>query len=270
MIKFSVLMSVYYKEKPNNFKQAIDSLLNQTLMPSQIVIVKDGPLTIDLENILDLYKDNPLFCVVELNENQGLTKALNEGLKYVKYDLVARMDSDDISLTERFADQIKLFQDNDLTIVGGQVEEFFDSWDEPNKKKRFVPLLHEEIKKQALKKNPFNHPTVMYKKDFIVDIGGYEEMPFFEDYYLWIKSLKNGARCQNSDKTYVYMRADLNMYSRRGGFKYAKHMLKFRKSLFKIKFYNLFQFLFISTSHFIIAIMPNKIRVMIYKKLLRK
>ncbi|CRZ34502.1 glycosyltransferase [Herbinix hemicellulosilytica] len=172
-LKYSVLMSIYKKEKPEYFIQSIESMINQTLRPDEIVIVKDGELTKDLENIIEhyIYKYPGLFNIVPLKENVGLGKALDEGLKYCKNELVARMDTDDISLPERCEIQVKEFIKNPkLSIVGTMIDEFYD--DPKNViSSRIVPTSNYEIHKFIKRRSPFNHPTVMFKKSDVIRCG---------------------------------------------------------------------------------------------------
>src|SRR5690625_792372 len=170
-------MSVYEGEKPEYFEASIESMLNQTLMPDQIVIVKDGKLTPALDSVINKYKDDytGLFTIVTLSENAGLGVALNKGLKHCKNELVARMDTDDISLENRCELQVKEFQKNEkLSIVGTMINEFDV---DPNRiiSSRVVPTDHNSILKFSRRRNPFNHPSVMYKKSAVQSCGGYND-----------------------------------------------------------------------------------------------
>ena len=138
---FSVLMSLYEKEKPEYLKQCMKSILHQTIIPNQIVIVKDGPLTDELEDVLtDYVEQNPkLYTIVSLDTNQGLGLALAEGIRHCRYDLVARMDTDDLSVRTRFERQLKEFRaDPGLDICGSHIVEFEDNPEKgiPEKKGR--------------------------------------------------------------------------------------------------------------------------------------
>jgi len=266
---YSCLMSVYKKENPEWFKKSIESMLNQSLKPSQFVIVCDGPLTDDLYKVIDGYMDMEIFDIIKLEANVGLAKALNEGLKVCKFDYVARMDSDDISLEERCEKQFKEMQEKNLDIIGTQVLEFADDEDVIISR-RIVPETCEEIIKYAKKRNPFNHPSVMYKKDSVIKNGGYEDYPYFEDYNLWATMLHNGANAINLSEALLKMRTGGGLYKRRGGFKYAGFIWRFKKHLYKMGFLSLTQFLYSACGHVFVSILPVSFRKMVYKKALRK
>lgn len=216
--KYSVLMSVYYKEQPIFLKASIESMLQQTLKPNEIVIVCDGKLTKELNTIISFYKkENPnLFTVISLEKNRGLGKALDIGLKHCKNELVARMDTDDISLPTRCEIQIKEFNENEeLSILGTMIDEFFE---EPENviSSRVVPTKHEEIIKFSKRRNPFNHPSVMYKKTDVLESGGYGNYRRNQDLDLFIRMLCNGCISKNINKSLVLFRANReNLYRRK-------------------------------------------------------
>lgn len=261
--KFSVLMSVYYKENPEYLKQSIESIINQTVKPNEIVIVKDGKLTKELNEVIKKYKVK----TVQLKENVGLGKALKIGIEKCKYDIIARMDSDDISTQNRFELQLKEFEkDESLSLVGGQVIEF----DEKEiGKKRCAPINIEEIKKFSKKRNPFNHMTVMFKKQDVLKVGNYHHMPFFEDYYLWILLLKNNYKLINVDNVLAYVRSGKEMTKRRGGLKYLLLTYKFEKQIYNLKYIKLNEYLTNLLIRTVVCLVPNKIRRIIYTKILR-
>ncbi|RFU62783.1 glycosyltransferase [Bacillus sp. V59.32b] len=216
-MKYSVLMSVYYKEKPEFLKLSIDSMLNQTIKPDEIVIVKDGKLTEELEQVIDYYAsvESSLFTIVPLEKNLGLGLALNEGLKKCKNELVARMDTDDISLKNRCELQIEEFlKNNNLSIVGTFTDEFYD---EPDNiiTSRTVPTSHEDILKFSRRRSPFNHPTVMYKKSHVLGCGGYRDVNRKEDIDLFIRMLNKGCKAMNIDKALLLFRSNEDNFKRR-------------------------------------------------------
>jgi glycosyltransferase involved in cell wall biosynthesis len=192
--KYSVLMSVYEKDDPSFFTVAIESMLNQTVPPEQFVIVEDGIVGVEIENVISKYeKNSSLFSIVRLEKNGGLGNALNHGLKVCRNDLVARMDADDISLPERCEKQLKAFAKNpNLKILGTQMNEFVGA---PSNvvSTRLVPISFEEIKKFARRKSPFNHPTVMYRKKAIEEIGGYPILKRKEDLGLFIRAVNKAC-----------------------------------------------------------------------------
>lgn len=265
-MKFSVLMSVYYKEKPEYLRESIKSVLNQTLLPNEIVLVKDGPLTEDLERVINEYVNNPIFSIVEMKENVGLGLALNTGLLVCKNEIIARMDTDDICVRNRFELQINEFEkDIYLTVSGGQIEEFVDT---PSKTigKRKVPLNSSEIEKFLKKRNPFNHMTVMFKKNAVIEAGNYLEMNFVEDYYLWCRMYQQGCKFSNLKETLVFARVGRDMYKRRGGFGYFKSWIKLEEFKNKSRITNKFTMITTLFERFIVqVILPNSIRGLVFR-----
>ena len=269
-IKFSVLMSVYSKEKPENLSKAIESIINQTLKPDEFVIVKDGPLSLSLNKIIENYKkQNSIIKVVSLDKNVGLGRALNEGIKECTNQYIARMDSDDISVEDRFEKQIDFISKNmEYDVFGGDLVEFDDS---TNKiiSKRTAPKTSLEIEKYIKKRNPMNHVSVIFKKDSVVEVGGYLDCLYFEDYYLWARMLKSGKKMINIDEILVKVRSGLDMSNRRGNLKYIKHIINFENKLLKLKIINIFYYIYNTFCRVLIAIAPNKLRYSIYQKKLR-
>lgn len=215
--KYSVLMSIYKKENPNYFVLSIDSMLKQTIKPDEIVIVKDGPLTQELDQIIDRYiKQEPeLFKIICLEKNLGLGLALNEGLKQCRNELVARMDTDDISLVNRCELQLNEFKRNpNLCIIGSWTSEFYDV---PSNivTARVVPEKHEDILKFSRRRSPFNHPTVMYKRSVVLNCGGYNNVLRKEDLDLFIRMLYKGCISMNIPKPLLLFRSNSDNYKRR-------------------------------------------------------
>lgn len=237
MQNYSVLMSLYNKENPRYLKEAIDSILNQTIPPSEFIIIKDGKLTKELEDTLKYYifKFPHLFYIYGYNENKGLGYALNFGMQYCNNELIARMDADDIAHPKRCELQLKEFQTNpQLSIIGSFIQEFYVIEDKKNLAgKRIVPLEDKEIKKYIKKRCPFNHMTVMLKKSDVIKSGGYKKWHFNEDYYLWIRMLENNCIFKNIPKVLVLARIDKNMYQRRGGIKYFISEKKLQQYMLK-------------------------------------
>lgn len=237
-MKYSVLMSVYRKEKPNYFRQAITSIQLQTLPTDDFVLVCDGPLTTELDAVID-EKEHAIagqIHVVRLAQNVGLGRALNEGLKHCKNELVARMDSDDIAYTDRCERQVKLFLEKpEISICSGIVEEFTDTLEQVEAR-RVPPETNREIREFAKKRNPFNHPCVMYKKSAVESVGSYQDFYLLEDYYLWIRMLMAGYQGYNIQEPLLRMRAGSDMYKRRAGIKYARSQVALFKYMREKKF----------------------------------
>jgi glycosyltransferase involved in cell wall biosynthesis len=270
-IKYSVLMSVYHKEQPEYLRDSINSMLNQTLKPDEIVLVKDGPLTEALEKIIYEYKDNPILNVVELKENVGLGKALNIGLTKCRNEIVARMDTDDISKPDRCEKQLnELVKDLDISVIGSSVGEFIS---EPSNiiAYRDVELEHSAIKIKMKYRNPMNHPSVMYRKNDVLISGSYKHWFLNEDYYLWIRMMQQGFKFANIGEPLVNMRITNETYLRRGGWKYFITQKKLFDYMLKSKFINIFEYLYNNSLRLITRILiPNQIRKLLYLKILRK
>lgn len=268
--QYSVLMSVYHKERAEYLKQSIESIQNQTIPTNDFVLVCDGALTPELDAVIASKQQEMgnILNVVRLAKNGGLGNALNEGIKHCKNELVARMDSDDISAADRCEKQVKLFEKNpELDIASGALLEFVTS---PNQITggRKVPCSNDDIVGYSRKRCPFNHPCVMFKKSAVESAGGYQEKyHLFEDYYLWIRMLQNGCNAQNLPDVLLYMRTPTDMYLRRGGAAYAKAMLRFHWWVHKSGWTSLVDFCTGALPHALVCVMPNKLRKMIYQVL---
>lgn len=222
MREYSVLMSVYKNDNPQHVRDAICSMIHQTVGPSEIVLVKDGPIRKELDSVLNKLKEEypNLLKVISLEKNMGLGLALRRGMDECQYDLVARMDSDDIAYPTRIEQQIAYFEkDESIDILGGDIEEFIDL---PSNivSVRKVPCTDIAIKKYIKYRCPFNHVTVMFKKEAVLKVGGYQHWPFNEDYYLWIRMMEHGCIMANTGTPLVKVRVGKEMYSRRGGNQY--------------------------------------------------
>lgn len=264
---YSVLMSVYAKEKPEYLRASMESMFAQTVPTDDFVLVCDGPLPQELNDVITqmLKQWEQVLHVVRLPQNVGLGNALNKGLQHCRHDLVARMDSDDISRVDRCERQLAVFaQDSTVDIVSGTIEEFSTSPDQVTGR-RVLPARHDEICHFSKKRNPFNHPAIMFKKGAVLAAGNYsEKYPLFEDYYLWVRMLMQGSRGQNIPEPLLYMRTPLDMYKRRGGWRYANDMLHFHRWLHKIGWTNWIDFSTGVIPHVIICILPIEMRKRMY------
>lgn len=269
-MKFSVLLSIYHKEKPEYLLQSLDSVFAQTLRADEVILVKDGPLTEELYRVLEEFQGKyQELKTVPLKENVGLGEALNEGLKHCSHDIVARMDTDDICKPDRFEKQLAVFKNNpDVDVVSSWIDEF--EGDVKNiLSTRKLPETHSEIYEYGKKRCPINHPAVMFKKSAVLTAGGYMHLPLFEDYYLWVRMLVNGAKFYNIQESLLYFRTSSAMFMRRGGLKYALTEVSFLWKMHKIGYVNLISTIKSIFIRFTVRIMPNSIRGFIYKKLLR-
>lgn len=263
-------MSVYFKEQPNNLRQAMESMRRQTVPTNDFVIVCDGPLTDDLDAVIkeEQQKFEPVLHVLRLEKNGGLGNALNAGLKICKNELVARMDSDDISRSDRCEKQLDLFERYpDISLSSGAVSEFIDDPAHPTGK-REVPITDEEIRIFSRKRNPMNHPCMMFRKSAVESSGGYSETyHLFEDYYLWVRMLMKGYKAGNRKDVLLDMRSSADMYLRRGGKKYAEDMLRFHRWMKQSGWSSEIDYLTGAIPHALVCVLPNGIRKLIYKRL---
>lgn len=268
--EYSVLMSVYIKEKPEFLRQSMESIYNQTILTDNFVLVCDGPLSTELYKVIKDQKKKfrEVLKIVQLEKNCGLGTALNEGIKHCSHELIARMDSDDICFPERCERQLNVFKNMpDTAICSGTILEFQNN---PDKiiGKRVLPEEHKEICKFSHKRNPFNHPAVMFRRSAVEKSGGYKEnYHLFEDYYLWVRMLMKGYRGYNLETPILYMRTSEGMYIRRGGWRYAGTMLKFHWWM-KERGWTIFrEYITGAVPHAVICILPYRIRKQIYQRI---
>lgn len=224
---FSVLQSVYYRDNPEYLSQSLKSLADSTVIPNQVVLVKDGSITSELEDVICEWQKKLPLKVVGYEENKGLAYSLAYGLKFIDTELVARMDSDDICYPDRFEKQIAEFErNNDLSLMSGYIDEFNDDPD-IIVSTRTVPIEPLEIKDYLKKRNAFNHMAVMFKKSAVIESGNYQQVPYFEDYDLWIRMVQHGFQTKNIPEKLVKARIGNDMIGRRHGVAYAKYEISF-------------------------------------------
>lgn len=232
MINFSILLSVYKSERAEYLNEALNSIYNdQVIKPTEIVLVQDGPLTEDLNRVIQVWKEIliDLLRIIIIPQNVGLGNALNEGLKHCSNQWVFRMDTDDYCLPDRFEKQVKYIRDNpDIVLLGSSTEEF-DSHLEKSLGLRNPPTSHNEILHYAKKRNPFNHMTVAFRKDVIQQVGGYQHHLYMEDYNLWIRVIAAGHKVANLSDVLVNVRGGDSMIKRRKGLVYIKSELQLVK-----------------------------------------
>lgn len=272
MDKYSFLMSVYYKEKPEYLKQSIESMLAQTVKPDEIIIVEDGALTADLYAVIDKYKKKlpSLFTIIKLKENGGLGHALNIGIKASKNELIARMDSDDISLSNRCEEQLRAFEKNsELAIVGTQIDEFIDDPKIPVSS-RTVPLTNVEIKKFARRRSPFNHPTVMYRKSVLLNLKGYHTSGRKEDLDLFIRMVNRGYYAMNLNKSLLLYRSNADNLKRRKTWRNCSEYIQIMFGFYKKGYCGLNDIVYVTVGQIALFITPTKITKLLNDNLLRK
>lgn len=269
---FSVLLSVYKKENPEFLDKALLSIENQTVLPKEIVLVEDGVLTSELEKVISEHKKRNIvsYIIVTTAQNNGLAAALRLGTKYVSTEWIARMDSDDYSVEDRFEKQLDVIKnDPDLVVVGGQIKEF--ARDIRNiVGNRIVPTTEHEIQKFIKWRNPFNHPTIMIRKDVLENVGGYLPFGNLEDYYLWARVISAKYRTINIPDILVYMRVDEGMYNRRGKLSNIVYFYKLRRFLRKKKMLTFPEQIFGDFVMTLNIILPGSLRKLVYQKIVHR
>ena len=269
--KISVLMSVYIKENPTFLKDAIESVQNQTLKPSELVLVEDGPLTPELYQVLDQVEAQSEIPVKRcpLEQNQGLGLALRQGVLQCQYDIIARMDTDDIAVPDRFEKQVQLMEKNNLDLLGGHIAEFIDNPDEIVSYRR-VPTQHADIVAYQRMRSAFNHMTVMFKKDMVLKAGNYEDGLYMEDDLLWLNMIATGAKTGNLDQILCKVRVGAGMFERRGGLRYLKLYCQARQRMLKRGQISYMEYAKSVAIQMVVALCPGFVRQFIFMKLLRK
>ena len=269
-MKLSVLMSVYRKESPEFLRQSLESLVAQTIRADEVVIVKDGPLGTELDATIDSHCGTLPIVSVQLGNNAGLGPALNAGLRRCRGDLVARMDSDDICLRDRFEKQLAFLEQNpDADVVGGAIAEFHADCTKIESIRR-MPSSAELLGRIARSRNPLNHMTVMFRKVSVLAAGNYRSYWGFEDYDLWARMLMRGGRLYNLEDVLVYVRCGNGMQQRRGGLQYLREEIRLQQRFLKIGFLTKPQFLLNLVTRAPVRIVPLPLRSVFYQQILRQ
>ena len=299
-------MSIYKSDVPELVRVALDSLLQQTLLPNEIVIVGDGPVPAELEEEIESFKfrvsklrttPNPSFAkggnlvpedgkesletrsqkpetivtYLPQEKNGGLGEAMRIAAEAAKYDYLARMDSDDICLPDRFEKQMKCFEeDPELSLVGGMITEF-DGEPENIIAKRILPLEDAEIKRMMRGRCAVNHVTVIFKKADLMKSGNYQPFWKQEDHYLWARMMEHGCKFRNIPDVVVNVRSGKDQIARRGGLRFYKSVVRVFWYMYRHGLISFGYFLYICMVRGIVQVlMPNRLRTWVYLHLLRK
>jgi glycosyltransferase involved in cell wall biosynthesis len=265
----TVLMALYYKDCPLLFERAVNSIYENSLVPDCFILVIDGPISKSLSNVVLKLKTKYLINVIQTNENLGLANALNVGLYRVKTDWVARADSDDINLPDRFKMQALAILSSKvpLDLLGGAICEI-----DPLSKKTFLRTTassHEEIKYFISSRNPFNHMTVIFRRDLAMKCGGYPNIYLKEDYALWAKMISMGAQTFNLSDVLVNATTGKEMFKRRGGLKYAISEIHLQNYLVSLKIKSRIRAFSDGFQRSLVFLLPSWVRGLIYKLFLR-
>ena len=268
-MNYSVLMSVYDREKPEYLDRAIKSILSQTLLTDDFVIVEDGKLNQQLENVIRKYEANypGIMHIIRRDKNMGLGYSLQEGVIACKNEIIARMDSDDYSCPDRCSKQMQLIESG-YDLVGSNIDEFEDDIEKIVSTKH-MPKTATDIMKYAKFRNPFNHPSVMFKKSAALKAGNYRTFYKLEDYDLWIRMLNKNIKSTNIQESLVRMRVNPAFFKRRGGKDNLKSHLKLKKTLLQNKQINIFEYLWGCFMMIVRAFCPSGLKSLLYKTVFR-
>lgn len=269
---FSVLMSLYINEKAEYFNACMESLCLQTAMPSELVIVKDGSVSDEVEGALQKWvaRFPNLIRVIAYTPNCGLGYALSVGVKACSCELIARMDTDDIARSDRFEKQLAEFEKNPaLDICGSYIDEFEDA-PEHIVSRRTVPLSDADIKCYQKRRDAFNHMSVMFKKAAVLKAGNYQTCMLMEDTYLWVRMIQSGAVCANIPEPLVNVRIGKAMYERRGGFSYFLKYREGRKKVRETGYISPWDYYYTLAVQLAVSLLPSGARGWIFKYVLHR
>lgn len=267
---FSVLMSVYKKEQPAYLDAALKSVFSQTLPPDEVLLIKDGPLTEELERVIAEYgRQYAALRTYRFAENVQLGRALAKGVELCSNELVARMDTDDIAVSDRFEKQYRYMQEHsEIAACGGWLEEFNDAGTYSKVKR--MPESGAELMKYARYRNPLNHMTVMFRRSEVLSAGNYEHFPLLEDYYLWSRMLAAGGTFYNFPCVLVRMRTNDGVYGRRGGADYFRQYRRLRKKQRELGLLKPREYVTALALTAGMTLQPAWIRKIMYRRVLRK
>jgi glycosyltransferase involved in cell wall biosynthesis len=254
----SVLMSLFFKENPQYFQEALQSLADQTVLPDEIVIICEGELPHQLHQVLAKYRDifgDEIFKAVPAR-SKGFSNCLNEGLQLCSKNWVVRFDTDDICLPHRIEKQLEHLRKNSEAVISSAPLIEFDETMQVQTGIRDVPLEHDAILRCGKWKNPFNHPSTIYRREVVLELGGYPPVKANEDYALFAKLLTKGYVACNYDKPLVKARTGAGLILRRRGRKYLKGEIECLRFMYEIGFLNTYQYLVHLSTKMIIRSMP--------------
>ncbi len=267
---FSVLLSIYHRTQADELAKCLDSLLSQTLPADEVVVIKDGPLQPDVDRCLQDYTGQLPIRLFSYPKNRGLGPVLADSLIRCKHELVARVDTDDRCLPGRFSVQIDyLHRNKDISVVGGALQEYYTNNITHKSVIRNGPITPSEVAKFAKRRNPLNHPTVMFRKSHVLSCGGYEECDFFEDYYLWAKMIHHGYRIANIPNILVETDVTADYFKRRGGLSYIAKELHLLKRLRQLCFFSMLDGIVFVSTRIPIRLLPWMFRQNLYRFFLR-
>ena len=266
--KFSVILPIYKKVNFKIFVKSFESIFKQSLLPTELLIIYDGPIPGNIRTFVDTKKKNYKFIkILNFSSNNGLGKALRIAVKKASYNYIMRCDADDISVKNRFEDQVAFMKKHSqIDVLGSNIVEIYNNKNFSIKK---LPKENKDLKKYSLFRNPINHSSVIFKKNKILNSGNYIDMPFFEDYYLWLRVLNTGGKIHNIQKNLVLMGVDDNYYDRRSGLKYFINYVNFLNKIKKDKIISYLIYILNFILRFHIVYLPRNIIQKVYNLFLR-
>lgn len=269
-MSISVLMSVYKKENPMYLKEALESMIHQTLACEEIVLMADGPLTDELYSVIDQVKDQYAgLKLYQIPENVMLGEALRQGLEHCSCEFIARMDSDDVALLSRLEAEYTFLKNHpEIAVVGGFIEEFSEDSDETRIKS--MPQGGQALKKYARFRNPLNHMTVMFRKSAVLAAGSYRHFPYLEDYDLWCRMQVCQYKFYNLQAVMVKARTGKAMVARRGGIAYFKQYRQLRRYQYHHKLLKGWEYILSLGYTAVMTLQPGRLRQVAYQILRRR
>tara|TARA_B100000963_G_scaffold152543_1_gene132884 strand:+ start:736 stop:1572 length:837 start_codon:yes stop_codon:yes gene_type:complete len=266
---FSVVMPLYFKENHEYFAKSLQSLIDQTLQPSEIIIILDGQIGDDLKKVIDRYKNNEIIKIIKLEKNHGIGYARRVGIENCSTNIFAVMDSDDICNIRRFELQYNKIIEGEFDVIGGYIEEFDEEVGDLSMIRK-LPLRNEDIYKYGKWRMPVNNVTLMFTREVYEMVGGYPDLRSGEDWHLVAKWLANKVKFCNLDEVLVYVRGGKDMIKRRRTFNFQFHQLKVFPYMYKLKYIGFFHLFANVLIRLILIIMPTLVTTFLYKKILRK
>ena len=270
--EYSVLMTVYRGTDAAELVESADSMIHQTVPPAEVVIVADGPLTPEVGATLDRYVQAlgaTMFRIVRLPENHGAGYASNIGVGACRCELIARMDSDDISDVTRIEKQLRVFEKHpEYAAVGCWAQEFITGQGPVSTVQ--LPVEPDEVRAFARRRCPVRHPCLLLCKKALERAGGYRDIRFAEEWDIVNRMLQAGFACCNVPESLVSVRVGEDFYARRGGMQIAKRILSFKTEMLKNGQMGIVDYIISAGASLVVCLMPNFLRRLVYEKGLRK
>lgn len=263
-------MSTYWADQPEFLSEALASVCRCTLRPQEVIMVLDGPVPEQVRSVIATYQQTLSLRVLPLEKNGGLGPALAFGLDHCQHELVARFDTDDICMPDRFERQLDyMLHHPEIDACSSAVLEFEHSIDEPNLRLKSVPTGPDTVARYARWRNPLNHMSVVFRKSKVLSAGSYQDDRYFEDYALWVRMLLNGSRLDNLAEPTVWARAGSRMLARRGGWAYVRREISTQCKFRSWGFINLFEVIRNISCRTLVRFMPSLLRGKVYSSWLR-